>query len=173
MDQRWRIVIGSDSSGASFSQAIKALLEDDQRVGEVTDIRLRCDQSAPDHVVAIAAARELTSGRADRALLMCRAGLGLAMSANRVPGIRAVTASDSFAVQRSVLEWDAQVLCLGHEIISLDVAKRLTREWLGYRFSRTAAPNVAVLSIYRNKPAAERRSRSPQNPAQTPSRDTG
>ena len=49
------------------------------------------------------AARLVAEGRADRALLVCGTGLGVAITANKVPGIRAVTAHDSFSVERSAL----------------------------------------------------------------------
>ena len=55
----------------------------------------------------------VADGEADRALLVCGTGLGVAISANKVPGIRAVTAHDSFSVERSVLSNNAQVLCFG------------------------------------------------------------
>jgi ribose 5-phosphate isomerase B len=67
------------------------------------------DQTAYPHV-AVDAAKLIASGEADRALLICGTGLGVAISANKVPGIRAVTAHDSFSVERAVLSNDAQVL---------------------------------------------------------------
>jgi ribose 5-phosphate isomerase B len=51
-----------------------------------------------------------------------------------VTGVRAVTAHDSFSVERAVLSNDAQVLCLGQRVIGLELARRLVGEWLGYRF---------------------------------------
>ena len=148
MSKRWRIVIGSDDDGLAYQAAIRADLEADPRVAKVIDVSVRSDKPTPYPSVAVAAARELTEGRADRALLICVSGLGVAMSVNKVPGIRAVTASDSPSVERSVLDNDAQVLCFGHQIISLEVARRLTREWLGYRFDPDprVAHNVAVIS---------------------------
>ena len=67
--------------------------------------------------VAVAAARLIAEGKADRALLVCGTGLGVAISANKVPGIRAVTAHDGFSVERSVLSNNAQVLCFGQRVI--------------------------------------------------------
>jgi ribose 5-phosphate isomerase B len=147
MSERWRIVIGSDDDGLAYQAALKADLEADPRVARVIDVSVRSERPTPHPSVAVAAARELTEGRADRALLICGAGLGVAMTVNKVPGIRAVTASDSTSVERSVLDNDAQVLCFGHRIISLDVARRLTREWLGYRFDPDphVAHNVTVI----------------------------
>lgn len=67
-------------------------------------------------------------------VLICGTGLGVAISANKVKGIRAVTAHDSFSVERSILSNDAQVLCLGARVIGVELARRLVKEWLGYQF---------------------------------------
>jgi ribose 5-phosphate isomerase B len=142
--ERWRIVIGSDDAGLAFKVALKADLEADSRVAQVIDV----GSHTPYLQMAVEAVRELTEGRADRALLICNSGLGIALSANRVPGIRAVTASNSSAVQRSVLDHDAQVLCFGHQVISIERARRLLREWLGYRFNCRSATNVTVINRY-------------------------
>jgi ribose 5-phosphate isomerase B len=79
-------------------------------------------------------AKLIKDNKADRALLICGTGLGVAISANKVTGIRAVTAHDSFSVERAILSNDAQVLCLGQRVIGLELAKRLVGEWVGYRF---------------------------------------
>ena len=92
--------------------------------------------------MAVAAARLVAEGKADRALLVCGTGLGVAISANKVPGIRAVTAHDSFSVERSVLSNNAQVLCFGQRVIGLELARRLAREWLDYEFD-PASPRRA------------------------------
>lgn len=67
-------------------------------------------------------------------VLICGTGLGVAISANKVKGIRAVTAHDSFSVERAVLSNDSQVLCLGARVIGIELARRLAKEWLGYTF---------------------------------------
>ena len=92
----------------------------------------------------------IRDGRADRALLVCGTGLGVAISANKVEGIRAVTAHDSFSVERSVLSNNAQVLTFGQRVVGLELARRLAREWLRYEFDETSASadKVAVLTEY-------------------------
>lgn len=74
----------------------------------------------------------------------------MAISANKVPGIRAVTARDSYSVERAVLSNNAQVLCMGQRVIGLELARRLTREWLGYLFdpSSASAAKVDAISSY-------------------------
>lgn len=84
----------------------------------------------------------MRSGKADRALLICGTGLGVAIAANKVPGVRAVTAHDSFSVERAVLSNDAQVLCLGQRVVGIELARRLVREWVGYRFDPVSLSRV-------------------------------
>ena len=71
----------------------------------------------------------------------------MAISANKVPGIRAVTAHDSFSVERAILSNDAQVLCFGQRVIGIELARRLVREWLGYRFDPASASAAKVATI--------------------------
>ncbi|KAI7305444.1 hypothetical protein KC315_g14671, partial [Hortaea werneckii] len=84
---------------------------------------------------------------ADRALLICGTGLGVAISANKVPGVRAVTAHDSFSVERSIMSNDAQVLCMGERVIGLELARRLAKEWIGYKFDPKSASAAKVDAI--------------------------
>lgn len=89
----------------------------------------------------------MAEGKADRALLICGTGLGVAIAANKVKGIRAVTAHDSFSVERSVKSNNAQVLCMGERVIGLELAKRLAKEWLAYEFDTTSASAKKVDEI--------------------------
>ncbi len=64
-----------------------------------------------------------------------------------MPGVRAVTAHDSFSVERAVLSNDAQVLCFGQRVIGIELARRLVREWLGYHFDPASASAAKVAAI--------------------------
>lgn len=81
---------------------------------------------------------------------------GVAISANKVPSIRAVTAHDSFSVERAVLSNDAQVLCMGQRVIGIELARRLAKEWLGYVFdpSSKSAEKVDAISKYEEQGAS-------------------
>ena len=144
-----RIVVGSDDAGFEYKEALKSDLLGDDRVADVTDVGVTTDENTAYPHVAVAAARMIAEGKADRALLVCGTGLGVAISANKVPGIRAVTAHDSFSVERSVLSNNAQVLTFGQRVIGLELARRLAREWLTYTFdpgSPSAAKVDAIAS---------------------------
>lgn len=71
----------------------------------------------------------------------------MAISANKIRGVRAVTAHDSFSVERAVLSNNAQVLCMGERVVGLELARRLAREWLGYVFDETSASAAKVKAI--------------------------
>jgi ribose 5-phosphate isomerase B len=150
-----RIVVGSDDAGFEYKEALKNDLLGDDRVAEVTDVGVTADENTAYPHVAVAAARMIAEGKADRALLVCGTGLGVAISANKVPGIRAVTAHDSFSVERSVLSNNAQVLCFGQRVVGLELARRLAREWLGYEFDpqSASAGKVDAICSYESTPA--------------------
>ncbi len=142
-----RLAVGSDDAGYEYKTALKELLEKDPRVAEVVDVGVASAEHTDYPHVAVAAAREVADGEVDRALLFCGTGLGVAISANKVPGVRAVTAHDSYSVERSVLSNNAQVLTMGQRVIGLELAKRLVSEWLDYRFDPTSASAGKVAAI--------------------------
>ncbi|NJC68630.1 ribose-5-phosphate isomerase [Planosporangium thailandense] len=148
----FRVVVGSDDAGYQYKQAIADDLRNDPRVDEVIDLGVHegalTDRSYPQ--IGLAAGQKVAAGEADRAVLVCGTGIGMAISANKVPGIRATVAHDSFSVERSILSNDCQVLTLGQRVIGLQLARRLVKEWLGYTFdpSTPSGAKVAVISDY-------------------------
>jgi ribose 5-phosphate isomerase B len=150
MANNLRIVVGSDDAGFEYKEVLKADLLDDPRVANVVDVGVDSLGHTPYPAIAIEAAQMVASGRADRALLVCGTGLGVAISANKVRGIRAVTAHDSYSVERAILSNNAQVLTMGQRVVGLELARRLAREWLSYEFdpSSASAEKVAVLDQF-------------------------
>jgi ribose 5-phosphate isomerase B len=147
MTRTWRIVVGSDDAGYQHKEALKADLEASGLVESVVDVGVDADGHTAYPTVATTAAEMVARGEADRALLVCGTGLGVAIAANKVPGIRAVTAHDSYSVERSVLSNDAQVLCMGQRVIGLELARRNVREWLTYEFDTSSASAEKVEEI--------------------------
>ena len=150
MPDQLRIVVGSDDAGFDYKEILKRDLEQHAGVASVVDVGVDAEGHTAYPKVAIAAAELIASGEADRALLVCGTGLGVAIAANKVPGVRAVTAHDSFSVERSVLSNDAQVLTMGQRVVGIELARRLVREWLEYRFDTgsASAEKVAVIGQY-------------------------
>ncbi|KAK7754791.1 hypothetical protein SLS62_003105 [Diatrype stigma] len=145
---KWKIAMACDDAGVSYKNKIKADFEADPRVESVTDVgSLSSDDKTPYPLRAADAARLVAEGKCDRALLICGTGLGVAISANKIKGVRAVTAHDSFSVERAVLSNNAQVLCMGERVIGLELARRLAKEWLGYVFDTQSASAAKVDAI--------------------------
>lgn len=165
----WKIAVGCDvcspfisagpslantsvcqDAGVEYKNKIKADFAADGRVVSVIDVGAD-DKTAYPHIAA-KAAKLVASGEVDRALLICGTGLGVAIAANKIKGVRAVTAHDSFSVERAVLSNNAQVLCMGQRVVGIELARRLAKEWLGYVFdeSSASAAKVAVIGEYEN-----------------------
>ena len=147
MPEKLRIAIGSDDAGYEYKEAIKADMLSSDLVESVRDVGVERDENIAYPHIAVAAARLVADGSVDRALLVCGTGLGVAIAANKVAGVRAVTAHDSYSVERSVLSNNAQVLTMGQRVVGLEVARRLAREWLTYRFDDTSASAAKVRAI--------------------------
>ncbi|MFB9730903.1 RpiB/LacA/LacB family sugar-phosphate isomerase [Ornithinimicrobium kibberense] len=123
-----RVVIGAPANGAALKDELKDLLEGDERVTEVVDLST-ADITYPE--VSFRAAERVVDGTADRALLVCGTGVGTAIAAGKVKGARAATAHDVVTVRGAVENYDAQILCMGQNVIAPAYARALVDLWLG------------------------------------------
>jgi ribose 5-phosphate isomerase B len=91
--------------------------------------------------VALAVAQAVAAGRHERAILMCGTGIGMAITANKVPGIRAAVCHDVYSAERSRKSNDCQIMALGGRVIGEELAKTLVDAWLAseYQGGRSTA----------------------------------
>ena len=147
------VALGADDAGVALKNYLKERLAADPRV-EIRDFGVADagDATAYPHV-GLAVAEAVARGEATRALLVCGTGIGMAISANKVPGIRATVAHDSYSVERSIRSNDCQVLTMGARVIGPELAARLVGEWLGYEFdpASASAEKVAVITGYEER----------------------
>lgn len=146
-----RIGIATDDAAVRLRDHLAAALRSDDRVTEVVDFGVRDENDhTPYPVPCIRAAEAIRDGRLDRAIVLGGTGLGEAISANKVRGIRAAVATDPFSLERSVLSNNCQVLALGERVVGLQLAARLVSDWLDYSFDpqSPSAAKVAVISRY-------------------------
>jgi ribose 5-phosphate isomerase B len=131
-DRPGPVAVGADHAGFRLKNE---LVEQLRALGhEVVDHGsldgARCDY--PD--LAHAVARAVASGAAAWGLLVCGTGVGMAMAANRVPGVRAAVVSDTFSARATRLHNDANVLCLGERVVGGGLAAELLLAFLDGRF---------------------------------------
>lgn len=85
--------------------------------------------------VAYAVADAVATDSFDRGILVCGTGIGMAICANKVPGIRAAVCHDPFSTERSRKSNNAQIMCMGERVIGVELAKYLVDIWLNCDFS--------------------------------------
>jgi len=94
--------------------------------------------------VALLVAEAITTGKHDRGILMCGTGIGVAITANKVPGIRAAVCHDAYSTERSRKSNDCQIMALGGRVIAAESAKMLVDIWLASEFQGgRSTPKVA------------------------------
>lgn len=93
--------------------------------------------------VAKAVAEAVAGGEYERGILVCGTGIGMAITANKVPGIRAAVCHDPFSTERSRKSNDAQIMCMGERVIGVELAKYLVDIWMNCDFAGAgSAPKV-------------------------------
>ncbi len=124
------IAIGADEAGAPLKEHLASYLKDNGY--EVKDYGNGSEQDYPD--VASRVAEAIASGEHERALLVCGTGLGMAITANKVPSVRAATAHDPYSAERARKSNDAQVLAMGSRVIAPEAAEKVLDHWLEAEF---------------------------------------
>ena len=133
-----RVAIGGDHAGFPLKQVVADKLatgEQAMLVGNVidcgTDSTARCDY--PDFAIAVA--REILLGNAERGIVVCGSGVGVSVAANKIPGIRAAICHDTYSAHQGVEHDDMNVLCIGGRIIGSELAIEIVHSFLGARYT--------------------------------------
>lgn len=148
-----QIAIASDHAGFRLKEAIREYLAD--KGVSYHDFGVYAAQSAdyPDQALLVAEA--VRAGECKQGILVCGTGLGMAISANKVAGIRAVVCHDTFSARMAREHNDANVLALGERVVGLGlalevVAAFLGAEFLGERHAKRVAKIMAIEEKYRS-----------------------
>ena len=126
------IVLGADQNGWLMKDAIRDFLK--EKGYTVKDLGVNSDDPTPYPDIALKLGLEIQQNGYDRGILVCGTGAGMAITANKVPGVRAVCAHDPYTAERARASNDAQVITFGSQIIGIDVAKKLVDVWLNSEF---------------------------------------
>ena len=127
------VALGADHAGFPLKEDLKAWLI--ARGHDVVDVGTQSTDSVdyPDFAVGVAGA--ITGGKAVCGVLVCGTGIGMAMAANKVPGVRAAACSDAVSARMSREHTDANVLALGARITAREAAIEILEIWLGAKFA--------------------------------------
>jgi ribose 5-phosphate isomerase B len=142
-----RIAIGSDHRGVAARQRLIGLLE---RLGhEVVDCGSHGDQAVDYPDIAADVAKRVSDTSVDRGILLCCTGVGMAIAANKLPGVRAATCHDEVTAEMSRRHNDLNVLCLSAEMIGQELQNKMLQTWLttpfeGGRHARRVAKITAL-----------------------------
>ncbi len=128
-----RLVVGGDHAGFSLKgplvEALKAWGHD------VTDVGTHSSEPVDFPDIARQLCRRLQQGQAERGIMVCGTGVGAAIAANKMPGIRAAVCHDVYSAHQCVEHDDVNVLCLGAQIVGEPLALDLLRAYLVAEFS--------------------------------------
>ena len=126
------IAIGCDEAGFNLKIIIKDFLI--KKGYEIEDFGVYDTDPVLYPDIAIKVAKSIADGRHERGILICGTGIGMAITANKVPGIRAAVCHDPFSTERSRKSNDAQIMAMGARVIGEELAKLLVSIWLESEF---------------------------------------
>ncbi|MBT6372851.1 MAG: ribose 5-phosphate isomerase B [Acidimicrobiaceae bacterium] len=126
------IAVGSDHAGYALKEQLAGELRD---LGhEVLDLGAHSSERVDYPDFGAAVGRAVVGGDAELGLCVCGSGIGIAMAANKVPGVRAATVHDVTSARLTRQHNDANVICLGERLIGPEVASEALRAWLDAEF---------------------------------------
>lgn len=135
------LALGSDDAGSALRARLAALLDEDG----VPYVDYG-DDARPYPDVALAVAQRVADGTHDRAILLCGTGIGVAIVANKVPGVYAALCHDVYSAERARKSNAAQVLTMGARVVGPEHAAAIVRAWLASEFEGgRSAPKVAAI----------------------------
>ena len=142
-----RIAIGCDEAGYDLKELLKPHVEGMGHT--VADFGVGAGETALYPDIAVAVARAVAAGRHDRAVLICGTGIGVCISANKVRGIRAAQAHDTYSAERAQKSNDAQILCMGARVVGPELARSIVSAFLQSSFeSGRSGPKVDRIRHY-------------------------
>lgn len=127
-----RIALGSDHAGIELRKQIADHLK--AAGHNIDDVGTHTPESVDYPDFAHQVAQRVASGTSDRGVLVCGTGQGMAMAANKVPGVRAAVVSDAFSARMASAHNDARVLCIGERVVGPGLALELVSTWLATEF---------------------------------------
>ncbi len=146
-----KLAIAGDSAGEGLAKILADHLKATHEVSEISRT-----EAGPDAFYANLSdrvANEVLAGKYDRAILVCGTGIGVCISANKVPGIRAALTHDTYSAERAALSNNAQIITMGARVIGSELAKAIADAFLAQTFDPEgrSATNVDAINALDKK----------------------
>lgn len=137
-----KIALGADSAGKPLLDVIEAHLKSKpgHQVTNLSQAGFYADLSAN-------LAHKVKDGEYERGILVCGTGIGVCISANKVPGIRAALTHDTYSAERAAKSNNAQIITMGARVIGPELAKAIVDTWLASEFDPNGASAANVEAI--------------------------
>lgn len=130
--RKMRVVIGADHGGFALKAELINWFKNNHEFIDIGAAVYEPGDDYPDFALALT--QVITSGRAERGILICGSGVGTCVAANKVPGIRACLCHDTYSAHQGVEHDDVNVLCLGARVVGVELAKELVNAFLNAHF---------------------------------------
>ncbi len=140
-----KIAVAGDSAGEGLARILADHLKDKHEVSEVSRTEAGADAFYAD--ISDRVANEVLAGKYDRAILVCGTGIGVCISANKVPGIRAALTHDTYSAERAALSNNAQIITMGARVIGSELAKTIVDAFLAQVFDQNGRSALNVQAI--------------------------
>jgi len=126
------IAIGADHAAYHMKEELKLFLKE---LGyECLDFGIHSADAADYPDIAVPVAQAVATGQAPRGIMLCGTGIGSAIVANKIPGVRAALCHDTFSARHARAHNDANVLTMGARVLGMGLAREIVREWLAAAF---------------------------------------
>jgi len=140
------VIIGCDNAAVELKEAVKAYLDKNKIPYEDMGCDSSKDPTVYPEIARRVCERIMESGYQDRGILICGTGIGMAISANKFPGIRAAVCHDIFSTERSVLSNNCSVMCMGERVIGKELAIKMVEKWISLEFvDGSSTPKVNAI----------------------------
>lgn len=142
-----KIAIAGDSAGAPLAKALAEHLASREGL-EVSEVSTPPAGSGELYAgLSERVSKGILDGTYDRAILCCGTGIGVALSANKIPGIRAAQTHDTYSAERAALSNNAQIITMGARVIGSELAKSIADAFLAVEFDPNgrSADNVKAI----------------------------
>ena len=127
------VLIGCDEAAFELKEIVKKHLQ--AQGVNVVDYGVHSTDPVDYPDIAVQVAKDIAAKKSDRAILICGTGIGMAITANKVPGVFAAQTHDTFSAERARKSNNAQVMTMGARVIGPELAKQIVDHWMASEFA--------------------------------------